>query len=515
MPRRHRKQKPSHDGPEEPSSTVNNSGGGPRVKIFVVRVALILLAGHTTYVFWTASSVSQILLEASTEVFQPRIKEERPAWARALEIQSNNQNKISSFLGITRGILSNKPMSFFREIQDKIDQEDLAERCHRYGFSVKKQNGNNNSTSLRRIFYGSLIAAESWETLDIVATEAYGVFAGVSFVESNRTQHFIPRPFLWNPENTERLRRLYGTPKLQVRQFINEDPGLMDLFREHQQRQEILKGWKELGMGPEDIGYLGDVDEAFTRDFLRAVQSCDVEEFDYKTHHCDQRKAKMQGFTRVFETSPDCLVKGRKWHHPDMVIGACVENIGDEKKNIIAPREWKQGRAGPHRALGFGSCNGGPINLDNITDNRFPLYSAGDIRMGCGGRSFPIKNPPPNYTTYSAFHMHNFFVDLQALRFKYLTYGHPIDNAMTVPLEELHFDLKMMVRCVKNLTDVAYKHRFGSQQRVKGGIDGALPPYPIYFMDKDYRNRKHEAARLQVEEDEQRQRDNSGKFLVQ
>ncbi|CAB9511336.1 expressed unknown protein [Seminavis robusta] len=514
MPRKHRKRKPA----EEVTSATSTSSG-PRVKFLFARVALILLACHSTYVFWTTSSVSQLraLLEASKEVLQQIIQEEEPAWVRALELQSDDQNQTSRYLGISRGILSNKPMSFFREIQDKIDQEDLAERCHRYGFSVKKQNSDNNSTSLRRIFYGSLIAAESWETLDIVATEAYGLFAGVVFVESNRTQHFIPRPFHWNAENTERLRRLYGTPQLQVRQFINEDSGLMDLYREHEQREEIVKGWKELGMGPEDIGYLGDVDEAFTRDFLRAVQSCNVEEFDYKTHHCDQRKAKMQGFTRVFETSPDCLVKDRSWFHPDMVIGACVENIGDEKKNIIAPRDPINGRPGPHRSPGFGSCYG-PVNVENITDNRFPLYNAGDIRMGCGGRFFPIKNPPPKYTTYSAFHMHNFFVDLHALRFKYLTYGHPIDNAMTAPLEDLHSDLRLMVRCVKNLTDAPTENHFADKQsnhRVQGGVDGALPPFPIYFMDKDYRNRKHEAARLQVEEDEQRRRDRLGMDPVQ
>ena len=48
----------------------------------------------------------------------------------------------------------------------------------------------------------------------------------------------------------ERLKALFGTSNVQVRQFINEDPHLLGLDREQVQRSEIQKGWKELGMGP-------------------------------------------------------------------------------------------------------------------------------------------------------------------------------------------------------------------------------------------------------------------------
>ncbi|CAB9513437.1 expressed unknown protein [Seminavis robusta] len=500
-------------------------------------VALFLLACHQTYVFrnTASSTVTRALATDHTRrdnkhnattthnVQQPT---EPPAsWTgRVLGPSSTStstkQQEDEDDGGIARGILSHKPQSFFQAFQDKIDHANLEERCQRYGFSMHppsttqkhNQSYNHNHTNVtqpaaqRRIFYGSLIADENWELLDIVATEAYQVFAGVVFVESNRTQTFTQRPFLRDHAHADKLKALFGTSQLQIRQYVNEDSKLLHLEREHAQRQEILHGWKEMGMTPNDIGYLGDVDETFSRDFLRAVQQCPyVKPLDYKSHHCDNRQTKMSGFTRVFETSPECVVKDRAWFHPDMVIGACIEGIGNETRNPIAPRV-----NGYWRALGYASgCNQEDFDDRVLQGDRFPLYNAADFRMTCGGRMYEMN--APNHTRYSAFHLHNFFADFEVTRNKYLTFGHPRADAMTAPLEDLHTaDLRLMVRCVRNQTDAPDDDQKEDHQmfaRELGGVEGVLPPFPIYFMDKDYRDRKHRAIQAQVEQDEQRRRE--------
>jgi Glycosyltransferase family 17 len=204
------------------------------------------------------------------------------------------------------GVLSEKPASFFREIQRRIDEQDPATRCSRYeGMSYVPGN-----TRQRRIFFGSLIANEPWELVEIVATEAHGIFEGVVLVESNRTQTFEPRTFQRLHQGNV-LREAFGTSQVQVRAFVNESHKITSMSREHMQREEILKGWKEMGMGPDDIGYLGDLDETFTRDFLRAVQTCNVDLLDYNSHKCEN--AKILSDARVFEGSPECISEKGWW----------------------------------------------------------------------------------------------------------------------------------------------------------------------------------------------------------
>ena len=91
----------------------------------------------------------------------------------------------------------------------------------------------------------------------------------------------------------------------------------------------------------------------------------------------------------------------------------------------------------------------------------------------------------------------------------------PIPDAMTLPLEDLHPDLKMMVRCVRNHTaaptynEAQARNRsdFQADAHLEGGFEAAWPFMPIYFYDKDYRDRKHNKIRIQVEQDEQLRRD--------
>jgi len=190
---------------------------------------------------------------------------------------------------IPEGVLSEKRQSFFRAIQEEIDNQDLDTRCQRYGFLQQPANDdlvNPNETQSavmlemlqqyasipisipktpRRIFYGSLLADEPHELLEIIAAETYGIFAGMVFVESNRTQTGHKRKITRKPKHIQKFKELFGTPQIQFRRYVNEEDKLLFMAREHRQRQEILKGWREMGMRPDDIGYITDADETFTR----------------------------------------------------------------------------------------------------------------------------------------------------------------------------------------------------------------------------------------------------------
>jgi len=410
--------------------------------------------------------------------------------------------------GITRGTLSHKPESFFQDIQQKIDREDLRERCQRYGFRMDHPQNNSLLPQLpRRIFYGSLIADEPFELLDIVAKETYGIFSGMVLVESNRTQTFAPRSLLWANQNNDskqlkKLQSMFGVSEIQVRRFDNEDSTLRDLDRENEQRKEILLGWKQMGMRAGDVAYLSDLDETFTRDLLRAVQQCPyIGALDYHKHHCNISDAKIVGSTQVFEGSPECVTKDRAWYHPDIITAECVEGIGNEALNPIAPRN------GYLRAQGYGNdCRTERYNqsFEKIEGNHFALWNAADFRTQCGGRCYEAR--APNRSKYSAFHFHNFFSDFNATRRKYKTYGHPMHNTITGRLEDIEDDLKLTYRCALNLTDAPNTDSFPQKQRYKrevGGLQAGLPPWPIYFMDEEYRERKHKLIQQRVVEDEQ------------
>jgi hypothetical protein len=393
------------------------------------------------------------------------------------------------------GILSNKPMSYFRQLQAQVDNDDNQTRCQRYGGYYSAKN-----PQKRRIFYGGLIASEPWELLEIVATETYGLFTGMVFVESNRTQNFTPRPFM-RGNHTETLQKLFGADLVTAVQHVNEKQykhlNRQDnhLAREHEQRDEIIKVWKDQGMKPDDIGLLVDMDETFTRDFFRAAQWCDgIDVFDYEKHHCQHAKAKLVSVTGTFETSPECITAGRIGFHPDMILGHCLEGIGDSNFHPTAPRAQQSFLRLPGWGL---DCNW--TLEDKITDNRYPLWDMSDLRRTCGGHQLALDTATsPAYARYTAFHFHNFFSDLNATRFKMKTYGHPQPHAMIMPLEKLSNDLRMMYRCARDLPDDE-KQKW---KRVQGGFSHIKPFLPIYFQDDDYRQRRHAFVKDMVEQDE-------------
>ena len=94
------------------------------------------------------------------------------------------------------------------------------ERCGRYNLPYTGR------TERRRIFYGSLIADDSWHAVLFTALEGYGVYHSAAFVESNRTQMKYPRKLRF-PVGSNNLRLLQSgifgpSTNVTVDYYVNE-----------------------------------------------------------------------------------------------------------------------------------------------------------------------------------------------------------------------------------------------------------------------------------------------------
>ena len=457
---------------------------------------------------------------------EPRAQESAltPVFEKTKTIKNDFPSDNNNNNGPQTGILSNKPPLFFQALRDKIDNRAWSqERCEslgkrQFGIPTNRQNKHNHNSNVtrppRRLFFGTLVADEPWELYDIIATETKSIFAGIVFVESNRSQALVPRPWQHNDTSVAQLQDMFGTKQLVVQKYVNEDQQVHGLTREHHQRHEIIRGWKALGMTPNDVGILADLDESFTRDFYRAVQLCPyLHVLDYDRHKCHKSGAMVKGLGPVFEASPQCFAKSRVFS-PSIVLGGCLEGMGDPTKHVVAQREdWK-------RAVGYGTGGAQVIpghpdyetHYAHVPHDHYPLYSTSDIRM----------QPSADNIYKASFHLHNWFAEFPKLRNKYKTYGHPIRDAMTKPLHEIHDDIKLMTYCLRNWTDAptdAQKKKAGSRdhrnatpiterqdfQRVLGGFQEALVK-PLYFYDEEYIERKHQAVLANLKADDEMMR---------
>lgn len=522
-------------------------------------IGMILFSSRFIYKFHP--SPSPAALENGSLLLPPRTAQEEAAAAETATARRRRRSNTDVYYDKDGGkneigIVSSKDPSFFRAHQEEIDDgvyNDRA-RCRRYGFGYN----DTRRRRRRRIFFGALVASEPWELFEIVAAEARGLYDGIVLVESNRTQNFTPRNLTkaavvvtnngtttvatatgggdasnndgggGNSTDVERtIARLFGIdnndntgrrPPVRVRFWADENSQLRLLQREKEQRNDILKGWKELGMGPNDVAILSDIDETFTRDFLVALRTCDtIPELDYDKHKCHPSKMGLRGAAQIYESSPECAwpVSQRRSFQPSIFSGHCIEGIGGDgggSKHKPAPRD-------PNR--GFDDRLPGWGYLDWNESNPYtPLVNGGDFRspgakntlgeelsFGTLVRHAFWDDPP-----ITAYHFHNFFVNANSLRFKYGTYGHPLrgNKARDGELKNLHGDLKMMVRCVvskndgmKNDDDNGHHHPLPAPKHVLGGFDRLDPFFtPIYFRDESYRKTRHERVRAMVLRDE-------------
>ena len=96
--------------------------------------------------------------------------------------------------------------------------------------------------------------------------------------------------------------------------YVTLDSNMMDdLNIEYFQREGAMHRWKLNGMRPDDVAIISDLDETFSRDFLRALQICDVPQFRPGQ---DCKAPKMIASALIFESSPECIWKKRKFFHP-------------------------------------------------------------------------------------------------------------------------------------------------------------------------------------------------------
>jgi len=402
------------------------------------------------------------------------------------------------------------PEESYRDIIGSRGQvEEERRRCARYGFDY-------NETAIgkkrRRIFWGSNIADDSWHAIGTHAAEAYGLYHTVALIESNTTQTLTKRQTRFvDEDNDNKLKKKAKSLNRKVLQsgifgpdtdvkigfYVDGKDKVKDLLREHLQRHAIIKVWKENGMTKDDIGVVSDIDEVFTRDFLLAAQTCDVPEFRSGQ---DCHTPKVVARTLVFESSPECVTdpSTRQWYHPDMIIGECIDTIGDSETihTIPAIREYQGGC----RKNGKGKLDTDydKYPLNNISWSMYPLWNAADFRCTAGGKRYPRGKPYPpgrSFHNHTAYHFHNFFENTDLVRNKYLTYGHSVSNALSVPLGHLANSLNMLVHCVMNRTNSGHAS-------LEGGFNNIHGLRPLIFDFDEYRRARHEEFRALVEEDE-------------
>jgi hypothetical protein len=396
-----------------------------------------------------------------------------------------------------------------------VDMEVEEARCQRYGFTLSSPFGR------RRIFWGSLLADDSWHALGLAASEFHGLFDTIAFVESNTTQSRIPRSLRFPPDS--RRKELLTSPLLWGNltrvhvDYYTEDEAFLNkksLWRENDQRNRIFKRWKLNGMRNDDIGFLSDIDEVATRDFLLALQVCNVPEFTPSAmdrignlHH-DCIKPKLSSSTIVYEGSPQCLQIPRRLGRPDWVIGECIQGIGDKEEHPPVPRTQRTGAmeriSNWTKYVGTQKYQGD--TKKNDTSSKVvngPLWDATDFRMISSRRTAGTTSHGIPHMLPTAYHFHNFFDSLHTLRRKYLTYGHPKAGAMELPLGEIQInDLGFMVDCLTG------RSTSGSKWRQPGPSDWYLmdPLYgtPIAFQkEPDYARLRHDEFRQELAQDEE------------
>jgi hypothetical protein len=307
------------------------------------------------------------------------------------------------------------------------------ERCARYKFQFDE-----NRKTRRRLFLGFPITADSIEVVKAVGAESFNIFHTVAYLEFNVTHTLNTRRLRFNESSQElfQLMQAFGSKtKVSMDYYalassaINQTFGQDGLGVERVQHESMTLRWKRNGMRPDDIGIRADADETFTRDFLRAIQFCDIPEF--RPNQSCQKK--IIAHTVVFEGSPECQTKGRTWWHPDAILGECIHRIGNETLHPPTLREWR----GKHsiREKGYGRLGNFSLYKPNPTGSEsgtFPLWHSSDIRTEVGGRMVHQDNGG-----HTGYHFHNYFKNAEHIHYKYLTYGHPRAGAMEMPIWDI------------------------------------------------------------------------------
>ena len=375
---------------------------------------------------------------------------------------------------------------------DIIDIQKEKERCERYNYQLLDEA----NPKRRRLFLGSLLGEDSMEVLRALGTEAYNIFDTVSFIESNSTLNMSPRQWRYHDweKSSELLNTLYQLfgpkTKVSVEYYVSSLEDFFgtqsDLSFEYCQREGSIHRWALNGMRLDDIGIISDADETFTRDFLRAMQICDVPHF---RPNQDCIHSKLMASTGVFESSPYCPTKDRRWWHPDAMLGECVEHVGNSSLHPPAKREFKdrhglreQGHGQDGNFSAYWSENG--FEPDSGVH---PTWTGVDMRREGGGSQVTM-----NDGSTTGYHFHNFFTSAEDIHVKYYTYGHAAHDAMDKPIWELHEDIQLAVQCA-----------IGKSERAISIYNSSSRGLPIYYLNDVFRKRRHDLWQSIVKEEEE------------
>ena len=379
----------------------------------------------------------------------------------------------------------------------RIDKERSLTRCARY--NLKPYDG-----PQRRVFFGAMVADENWQVHLIHAVEVYGIYHAAVFVKSNTTHMATPRQLRYKDSTEGDLltrSEMFG-PETQVYLdlWLEDKPELLSMNRESEQRNTIIKRWKDARMLPLDVGIMADVDEFFSRDFLRAIQTCD---FPALRPDPSCKLPKIVPAATSFEISPYCIKKG-KWFHPDAISGQCVEGIGDPTERVIPLRTHERKYGERHALYGKTDFNNYPEAA--LASGRYPLFNGPDIRTVKGSSSalYNYKNKTGDGSTAAygvAYHLHNWFVDFSLVRNKYTTYAHGDSAVGHKALAQIAQALDMTVRCVRGLGNDASPHEKPLKYYTEGRI--TTGPRPIFFLNTTYTEERHRLTQEMVRIDEE------------
>lgn len=429
----------------------------------------------------------QIANNGHTRILNPLFDQLRQNVIDELIIEKQQNNELSPSVDILLKMMKNfQSVDNYSYGQTITNDYAEIERCQRFGLEFNPER-----KTRRRIFFGSLVADESWHSIVAHAVEAHGLYHSVSLVESNTTistGNVQPRQRNFTP-NSLNLRVLQSgifgpRTKVTVDFYVDRPEVRTNLIWngvELMQRELITDRWKANGMTADDIGIIGDVDETFSRDFLLAAQTCDIPEF---RPNFDCHNPKISAKTLIFEASPECYWKNREWFHPDMMSGQCIDKIGDETLHKPAQREWN---GIGNRMAGYGDRN---INYENMPDvTMYPLWKPEEFRMFHEG-----DVDYSNSQGINGFHFHNFFSSMETMRHKYKTYGHPLGDDADKALFKIHPDTKLFARCVTGMMVDPNENGVSFDS-----IEGPTPV--LYRISKEYRKARHDELSEMVKKD--------------
>jgi hypothetical protein len=349
----------------------------------------------------------------------------------------------------------------YKNEQNRIDYNITnEERCKQFGVDVlsdellllnTNNNNNNNNNNKRRIFFGSMLANENIDVILAHAIEVYNMYDIISLVESNTTHFNTPRKMNYYPNNSKNNininasyilnNELFGfknKTNVYIDYWLKNESELLYMQREVEQRNTIWERWIKQGMKSNDIGIMADLDEIISRDFLNSLLVCDYPKLRYDPNNpirSDCQTPKMVLSSIQFEGSPKCI-KQYEWFHPDLILGDCILGVGDNSGRVTPKRSVnKQAHGKKHlnnninkgnRIDEWGTRDYNNYPKDVIDNKRFPLWDGRDIREVNGNSDGLINYVHPysdGHTTTgaygTAYHLHNWFNDLEVLRHKY------------------------------------------------------------------------------------------------